>query len=115
MSKKKNGTLQFTAEDCRKSNARLKDRYDYDKISKALGLINEQIEQTLKWGGKSVQIGRTSPDHTVFIVLVYSYHWENTDSIYLSDKEWNSVVKTLQNSGFAVTKKDSKYTLSWSN
>ena len=102
MSKKKNGVLQFTAEDCRKKGKRLKKRCDYTKIAEAIGQINIQIKESLVCGGTEVQIGRFFDDN-VLPVLIYTYHWEKEDSVPLSKSEWDMIVQQLNNSGFTVT------------
>lgn len=114
MSKKKNGVLQFTAKDCRKKTEQLKKRCDYAKIVKAIGEINAHIKGYLACGQTRVKIGRIFNDDAL-PVLIYSYDWEDVDSIYLSDPEWHIIVQQLNDAGFTVnTGKQTDYiNLSW--
>lgn len=115
MSKKTKGCLRYTAKDCRKKNEILRNRCNYDKTARAIDLINRSIEETLKCGGKSVQIGRKSSEDTVFEILVLSYFWAEEYSIYLSAPEWKMVVRELNDNGFEiVTVNNDKIMLNWS-
>lgn len=111
MSKKKNGVLQFTAEDCRKKSEQLKERCDYSKIAKAIGEINTSIKEHLTCGQTKVRIGRIFNDN-LLPVLIYSYNWGD---IRLSNPEWHIIVQQLNDDGFTVkTDKQSDHiTLSW--
>ena len=114
MSKKKNGILQFTAEDCRKKSEQLKKRCDYAKIAKAIGEINTYIKEYLTCGQTKVRIGRIFNDN-LLPVLIYSYNWEEVDSIHLSNPEWHIIVQQLNDADFTVNtdKQADHITLSW--
>ena len=101
MSKKKSGVLQFTAEDCRKESKRLKKRCNYTKIAEAIGQINIQIKMSLACGETKIKIGRTF-DNNVLPVLIYTYNWEQEDSILLSTPEWSIIAQQLNDAGFTV-------------
>lgn len=101
MSKKKNGVLQFTAEDCRKKSEQLKKRCDYAEIAKAIGEINAHIKEYLTCGQTRVGIGHIFNDDAL-PVLIYPYNWEDVDSIRLSNPEWHIIVQKLNSAGFAV-------------
>lgn len=100
MSKKKNGVLQFTAQDCRKKSEQMKKRCDYTKIAKAIGEINAHIEEYLSWGRTEVNIGSISNDN-VLPVLIYAYDYAASDW-RLSDSEWRIIEQQLKNAGFVV-------------
>lgn len=109
MSKKTKGILKYTAKDCRKNIERLEGRLDYDKISEAFGEINAQIKEALTDGEFSVKVGRTFPN-SVLPVLVFSCDWDKDDSIFITNKEWAIIVKTLNDAGFTVKEdKNSSY------
>ena len=101
MSKKKSSVLQFTAEDCRKESKRLKKRCNYTKIAEAIGQINIQIKMSLTCGETKIKIGRTF-DNNVLPVLIYTYNWEQEDSILLSTTEWSIIAQQLNDAGFTV-------------
>lgn len=101
MSKKKNGALQFTAEDCRKKSRQLKKRCDYAKITEAIGQINIQIKESLACGETKVKIGRTFDDN-ILPVYIYAYNWEEGSSVLLSASEWDMIAQQLNNAGFTV-------------
>ena len=113
MSKKKNGVLQFTAEDCRKKNEQLKKRCDYTKIAKAIGEINAHIKEYLSWGQTKVNIGSIADDNAL-PVLIYAYEYAASDG-RLSDSEWRIVEQQLKDAGFIVSiGEHGRYiTLSW--
>lgn len=101
MSKKKSGVLQFAAEDCRKEGKRLRKRCDYTKIAEAIGQINVQIKEYLACGETKVKIGRSFDDN-VLPILIYTYNWEQEDSILLSTPEWSIIAQQLNDAGFTV-------------
>lgn len=101
MSKKKNGVLQFTAEDCRKKSEQLKKRCDYIKIAKAIREINAHIKEYLADGQTEVRIGRIFND-SVLPILIFAYNWENEISGHLSNPEWRIIEQQLKDAGFAV-------------
>lgn len=101
MSKNKSGVLQFTAKDCRKKGKQLKKRCDYTKIAEAIGQINIQIKMSLACGETKVKIGRTFDDN-IFPVLIYTYNWEQDDSIFLSNPEWSIIAQQLNDADFTV-------------
>ena len=102
MGKKKiNGTLKYTAENCRSIVKKLETRCDYDKISEALGEINQHIKQALEQGDFQTKVGRTF-SHTVLSVLIFASDWENDDSLFLSVPEWRIVIKELNDAGFTM-------------
>ena len=109
MSKRTKGILKYTAKDCRKSIERLEGRLDYDKISEAFGEINAQIKEALTCGELSAKVGRTF-SNSALPVLVFTCDWDKDDSIFINNKEWAIIVKTLNDAGFTVKEdKNSSY------
>lgn len=113
MSKKKNGVLQFTAEDCRQKNEQQKKRCDYTKIAKTIGEINAHIKEDLSYGQAEVKIGRIY-EGNVFPILIYAYDYEECDG-HLTDSEWRIVEQQLKDAGFTVNidERNDNITLSW--
>lgn len=113
MSKKKNGVLQFTAEDCRQKNEQQKKRCDYTKIAKAIGEINAHIKEYLSWGQTEAKIGSLY-EGRVFPILIYAYDYAGCDG-HLTDSEWRIIEQQLKDAGFAVniSERGDHITLSW--
>lgn len=108
------GTLEYTAEDCRSIVKKLETRCNYDKISKALGEINQHIKQALEQGDFKTKVGRTF-SHSGLSVLIFASDWENDDSLFLSVPEWRIIVKELNDAGFTMEESaETNYlTISW--
>ena len=101
MSKKIDGALKYTAKDCRKKNKQVKRRCNYIKITEAIGQINIQIKMSLACGETKIRIGRILDD-SMLPVLIFTYDWEQTDSVHLSDPEWFIIAQQLNDAGFTV-------------